>query len=130
MIFEPVTKVENEVLKCFIPIRKNFVYSSKSAVKQLGIIIKNSIGFYKVFDDKKFIGCLFVDDIDDSEKIITFGGFAFRHVNTRQAIKEFIAFFKYHFPNYTIKATTRHKTAKTCLIGAGFKNVKGDYIYG
>ena len=88
MIFQRITKPDKETLKCFLPCRKLFVYSSKTAIKQLGRIIKTSEHFYTVYDECVFICCLFVDDIDHENKIIEFGGFSFRHVNTRQSIKE------------------------------------------
>lgn len=130
MIFQRIAKADKATLKLFIPYRKNFVYSSKSAIKQLNRIIKTSEHFYKVFDNGIFIGCLFVDDIDEDNKIIEFGGFSDRHVNTKDAIKELIAYLKYHYPNYKIKAITSRLTAKISLLKAGLIKSKGDYIYG
>lgn len=130
MQFERIFKPDKEVLKIFIPCRKNFVYFSKSAEKQLKRIIKTSISFYKVYHNTgEFKGCLFVDTIDDKNKIIEFGGFADRHANTKQAIKELIAFLKYNYPNYKIKAITSYLTAKMSLTRAGFTKSKEDYIY-
>lgn len=129
MKFERILKPDKEVLNLFVSCRKNFIYSSKSAIKQLKRIIKTSTTFYKVFDDDFFIGCLFVDDIDEENKIIEFGGFSKRHVNTKQAIKELIAFLQTHYPHYKIKAITSQKTARISLTRAGFTNKNGDYIY-
>lgn len=131
MQFERITKVDNATLKLFKPYRKIFVYSSKSAIKQLGRIIKTSIAFYKVYHETgEFKGCLFIDVIDDENKIVEFGGFADRHANTRQAIKELIAFIKFHYPDYKIKALTTHLTAKMSLTRAGLIKNKEGYIYG
>ena len=130
MLFEKITKVDDKILKLFIPCRKNFIYSSRSAVKQLGRIIKTSIAFYKVYEKSgAFIGCLFIDTIDDNNKIIDFGGFAARHVNTKESIKELIAFIKYHYPGYKIRAITTHLTAKLSLARAGLIKNKEEYIY-
>lgn len=129
MIFQRIYKPDNETLKAFIPYRKNFVYSPKSAYKQLDRIIKTSVSFYKVFDDKKFIGCLFVDLVDDETKTIEFGGFAVRHANTKKAIEQLMAFLNFHYPDYQIKAITVQLAAKFSLIKAGLKNIKGDYFY-
>lgn len=129
MIFQRIIKSDLETLKCFLPYRKIFVYSSKSAIKQLTRIIKTSKHFYKVYDNSVFIGCLFVDDIDHENKIIEFGGFSFRHVNTRQAIRELVAYLKHYYPNYRIKAVTSQKTAKISLSRAGFTFQNGGYIY-
>lgn len=130
MIFQRITKPDNETKKCFLPFRKLFIYSSKSAIKQLGRIIKTSEHFYKVYDNNVFIGCLFVDDIDHENKIIEFGGFSFRHVNTRQSIKELMAYLRHYYPDYKVKAITSQKTAKISLSRAGFVNKNGEYIYG
>lgn len=129
MKFQKISKPDIETLKLFIPYRKIFPYSSNSASKQLKKIIKNTITFYKVFDNFIFIGCLFVDNIDEQNKIIEFGGFAARKVNTFQAIKELIAFLKYHYPEYRIKAITSQRTAKFCLTRVGFLHTNGGYIY-
>lgn len=132
MIFQKISKPDNEILKIFIPYRKNFIYSSKTASKQLKRIIKISIAFYKVFFEPTgyFDGCLFVDCIDEDNKIIEFGGFAARHAHTKEAITELIAYLKYHYPNYKIKAKTEFLVAKISLIRAGFKKKEnGDYIY-
>ena len=131
MQFEKISKPDNAVLKFFKPCRKNFIYSSKSAIKQLTRIIHTSVAFYKVYHDTgEFKGCLFIDDIDDENKIIEFGGFADRHAKTTQAIKELIAFLKYHYPDYQIKAITSKLPAKMSLVRAGLKNTTGGYIYG
>lgn len=129
MIFQRITKADKETLKCFLPYRKIFVYSSKSAIKQLTRIIKTSEHFYKVYDNSVFIGCLFVDDIDHENKIIEFGGFSFRHVNTKQSIKELIAYLRHYYPNYRVKAITSQKTAKISLSRAGLINKNGEYFY-
>ena len=122
MLFEKKSKQDKEIYKCFQPIRKNFDHSSKSARKQLAKIMNNVVAFYKVYDGK-FIGCLFVDQINEKEKNILWGGFAHRRVNTRLAIKEFMAFLEYHYPDYKIQAKTKHKTAKISLAWAGFNLV-------
>lgn len=130
MFFERITKPDTETLKLFILWRKNFIYSSKSAIKQLRKIIKNSVFFYKVYNVRKdFQGCLFVDSIDDKNKIIEFGGFAKRHAQTTQSMIEFIAYFKHYYPDYQIKAITNKLTARISLVRAGFKKIMGDYIY-
>ena len=130
MLFERITKADPEVLKIFIPCRKNFIYSSKSAIKQLGKIIKNSVFFYKVYHDTgEFKGCLFIDSIDDENKVIEFGGFADRHAQTAKAIKQLIAYFKHFYPDYQIKAITNKLPARMSLIRAGLKNTTGGYIY-
>lgn len=130
MRFERIFKPDNATLKLFIPCRKNFIYSSKSAIKQLGRIIKTSICFYKVYHDTgEFKGCLFIDTIDDENKTVVFGGFADRHAKTKQAIKELVAYIKYHYPDYKIKALTNYLTAKMSLTRAGFTKNKEGYIY-
>lgn len=129
MFFQRITNVDKQVLSCFLPCRNCFIYSSKSAIKQLKRIIKTSYHFFKVFDNNVFIGCLFVDNIDHLNKVIEFGGFAFRHVNTKQSLKELIAYLKYHYPDYTLKALTKQKTAKFSLARVGFINRNGEYIY-
>ena len=130
MLFERITKPDKATLKMFYPCRKNFIYANKTALKQLTKIIKTSVFFYKVYHDTgEFKGCLFVDDIDDKNKIIEFGGFADRHANTKQAITELIAYLKHYYPDYKIKALTNKLTAKMCLKRAGLKNTTGGYIY-
>lgn len=130
MIFQRITKPDKETLKLFIPCRKNFFYFSKTAKTQLARLIKSSIFFYKVFDKNVFIGCLFVHNIDEKQKIIEFGGFADRRVNTCQAIKELIAFLKHHYPDFKIKVETPFLEAKICLREAGLTKTKEGYIYG
>ncbi|MCD7740441.1 MAG: hypothetical protein LUH11_03735 [Candidatus Gastranaerophilales bacterium] len=129
MQFEKISKPDLQTYRLFKSNknREFFTFLNKSAIKQLSRIINTSVFFYKVYDNQKFIGCLFVNSIDEKNKIIEFGGFADRHTNTVQAVKELSAFLKYHFPNYKIKALTKYLTAKLCLIKAGFKNNKGDY---
>ena len=130
MFFEKKSKPDIEIYKCFQPIRKNFDHSTKSARKQLAKIMNNVVAFYKVYDDR-FIGCLFVDRIDEKEKVILWGGFAHRRVNTRLAIKEFMAFLRHHYPDFKIRAITQHKTAKISLARAGLNLIskQGGNIY-
>ena len=131
MIFQKISKPDNDTLEIFKPYRKNFIYSNKTARKQLKRIIHTSIAFYKVYHEPtgKFEGCLFIDDIDEVNKIVEFGGFAARHAHTREAIRELIAFIKYHYPDFKVKAITIQKTAKFSLTRAGLVNKNGDYIY-
>ena len=129
MIFQKISNPDNETIKLFIPYRKNFIYSKKSAIKQLTKIIHTSVAFYKVFDSGVFIGCLFTDCIDEENKIIEFGGFAKRHVNTKDAIKELAAYLKYHYPDYKIKAETSRLAAKFGLLKAGLIKKNGGYFY-
>lgn len=130
MQFEKISKPDRATLKFFLPCRKNFIYANKSAIKQLTRIIHTSVAFYKVYHDTgEFKGCLFVDDIDEENKIIEFGGFADRHAHTTQAIRELIAFLKHHYPDYQIKAITSRLTAKMSLTRAGLKGTTGGYIY-
>ncbi len=129
MFFQKISNPDMDTIKLFIPYRKNFIYSNKSAIKQLSKIIHTSVAFYKVFDNEVFIGCLFTDCIDEKNKIIEFGGFAKRHVNTKDAIKELMAFLKYHFPDYKIKAETSRLTAKISLLKAGLIKKNGGYFY-
>lgn len=132
MQFEQVSKADPEILKIFIPNRKNFDFSQKSAIKQLTRIIHKSVAFYKVYHDKgkyagHFKGCLFVNSINDETKTINFGGFADRHAHTTQAIKELVAYLKYHYPDYKIEADTKFLTAKISLIRAGLQRKKGGF---
>lgn len=130
MFFEKKSKVDKDIYNCFLPIRKNFDHSAKSAIRQLSKIINNVVAFYKVYD-KNFIGCLFIDEIKEDEKVILWGGFAHRRVNVNQSIKEFMAFLKYHYPEYKIRAITKQKAAKFSLSRAGLSliSTQGGFIY-
>lgn len=130
MYFTKVNKADKEMLKIFIPCRKNFIYSGKSAIKQLSKIIHTSEMFYRVTDEYGILkGCLFVDFIDHENKIIEFGGFAQRHAPTKTAVKELMAYLKHYYPDYKIRAITTQLTAKISLVRAGLIKGKEGYIY-
>lgn len=130
MIFEKKNKSDLDILNCFKPIRKNFYFSGKTAIKQLAKLMNNAAVFYKVYDKERFIGCIFVNEINEKDKVITWGGFAYRHVNTKQAIRELMEYLRHHYPDFEIKAYTEQRTAKISLIRAGLHNDnKGGYIY-
>lgn len=132
MFFIPISKVDNETLKLFIPYRKVFKNSGKSAIKQLSKLINKSVAFYKViYTTGEFKGCLFIYEINHENKTVEFGGFADRKARTFQAIKELIAFINHNYIGYTIISDTKELAAKLCLRKLGFKqNDKGEYYYG
>lgn len=129
MFFEKKSAADLDIRKCFLPVRGNFPHNRKSGTKQLSKLINNTVEFYKVYDNRCFIGCLFVNEINETNKIIDFGGFAYRHTNAVAAVKEFVAYLKYRYPDYSIKAATKFRTAKFCLTRAGLKNKNGGYVY-
>lgn len=130
MFFAKISKPDIEVLNLFTPYRKIFKGNKKSSIKQLSKLINKCVEFFKVFDGG-FEGCLFIYEIDHDKKIVEFGGFAKRKANTKQAIKELLAYINHHYKNYLIISDTKELSAKMCLRGLGFrKNNKGEYYYG
>ena len=104
-----------------------WIYTDKQRCGLLNEDLLENFSFSKYINYVFKIPVIFI--VRDN-KIIEFGGFAARHAHTKEAITELIAYLKYHYPNYKIKAKTEFLVAKISLIRAGFKKKEnGGYIY-
>lgn len=78
--------------------------------------------FFSIFDEDKFIGCIYYYMRDNDEKLYV-NAFAGRHTHLAnvEALKKTMSWY-----NCDIYAETRHKTAILCLYKCGFKKVRNN----
>lgn len=122
------------MIKVYIPTDKEFNYKEcKQLFKKNKKKLRETFSFkevidgtffYSFFDDDRFLGCIYFYDKLGKRYIASFGT-RHHHKENIECLKLSLTWF-----NSDIYAITYEKTAKLCLLRAGFKKIDDNtFIY-